>query len=208
MIYLPATLPDLFIDLCWKLRKEFNPSSRQWKHYAEGVNEAVENGVELKAARTLLLGLEAGQILQAKEGRTSMQNSAASDRERIRHKNRQPVFNYLFELSKTEAKSYSIQGIKQTQSLIIYGFILHHGYTRVHKPHWEPLSEAISSILIDDEKLDPEGRVYQRVRQRVHRIRKEEPQDEIQNQASSYFRGVYAILDKSRRVRTLAERTK
>tara|TARA_B100000965_G_scaffold263221_1_gene222166 strand:- start:7599 stop:8285 length:687 start_codon:yes stop_codon:yes gene_type:complete len=225
MVYLPDKLPKMFIDLCWKVKREFVPGKPNWQIFGKALTDAKE--YDRSAVLALFIGLESAMAWLEVRDRKDAQETAQLARETVRRRRKRPFFKDLFASAQGLASVTSEAGVKQTQSLILYGFVLHHGASSFEELDWSPLLDALASILLvggnpddaDVEVENPEAKVKfsdiarkqtsELMRLRIYRLRKLEAHDKawVREHATQYFQELYAISTKTRRVRTLQERT-
>lgn len=193
MIDLPPDLPEVYATFCKRLQEDFEPDGQYGSVVEPCLLTMEEADINREDVLALLIGLAACKEWLDDPQRETWLEGGQTSRESSRQVADSHYGQQAFESRRQNTRVHTEKGISQSQSLIIYGFILRQGLDHVSAPQWRPLNSILASIL-ETESEDLEEAVYEAIRQRVRRIKKEEPQDEVREMAIRYFNAVYATL--------------
>lgn len=187
---LPNRPTETFLVCCKRLQREFG---RRGKFHA--AVKACLDGERIDEEKrrqivTLFAGIAACEEMKNDPSVKRWQRMQRDGREWKRPIRDTIYGKESFEHSANEAYAYSFRGLNQTQSAMMYGFILRSGISRMSAPEWKPLMEPLGEIMPSLRESD--GEPLEVVRQRVRRWRRKG--EYAATIAETYFESAYATL--------------
>lgn len=193
MAELPQEIPKEIILHCKRLQAAYAPDGTEYDSISHAVRGTVNAGANEKDAIVLLVGLLAAESWLEDDRRQRLQLGAQSRRDLMRDAKNSRFGKQAFDSGSNEAKAHSVQGIRQIQTLLMFGFALRCGTQRMSKPIWRPLASNISRIL-SSLRNDDEDQILEAVRQRIRRWKRSAGEKKSVELAKQYFSGVYVTL--------------
>jgi len=188
-------LPDHYLAYALEQLPNFQKGSANWDEIEECFRVAKAKGIQRNDSRTLLVGLAACEQWLNEPSRMRWLGTAQSRIESTRSISNTKFGNQSHTHAKQESRKLTSTGIRQIESYISLGFVYRIGQTRMREYDWEPLFPSLIRIFKEsDDDIGAGERIFERIRQRIRRLRKSNESEFIDIISSDYFESLYATL--------------
>ena len=188
-------IPELYLDYAREQLPYFVKGSAGWELIEKCLCKAEAVGIQRDDSLTLLMSLTACEQWIHDPIRKSRLKDEQAHMDFTRPVSKSKFGHQSHEAAKETAREYTEARVQEVEAFIALGFVQRIGQSKVRIRDWSPLLPALTTVFgRGDDKDDPEINIFEMIRQRVRRLKKntfDEPADVI---ATNYFESLYATL--------------